>query len=280
MRRLILAACVAVGAHVLLFVTNTSWVLPKITPPKWGARPVVMSLEAIRAPSSVQSAKMHGKEINRPVERPKILRPKTAVKRIETKKTLHPRRPKHCIKLASKKHVRPLTRAARKVVKKREVLRVQERAKVLKQPGQPPQSIVESKISQIDTGQASEQSSTWSDISDDILAEVPDSHLASLSPGASEEDLIVEAQPAYLKNPPPRYPAIAKRRGYQGTVILEVLVSMDGAVKEVRVFESSGHKVLDKAAIKAVKGWLFEPGKKGSGPIDMWVKVPIRFVLK
>ncbi|RLB39870.1 MAG: hypothetical protein DRH12_10910 [Deltaproteobacteria bacterium] len=280
MGRLILAACVALGAHVLLLLTNTPWVLPKITPPKWGARPVVMTLEAVRAPTPVQSVKTDRKEINKSANRRKISTHKAVVKRTGGKKTPHPRRPKRRIKLARKKHVQPLMRAERKIVKKQESHPVQKQTLVSRQPEEPAQSILEPKASRMVTEQVLKQSRTWTGISDDILAEVPDSHLASLSTGASEQNLIVEARPAYLKNPPPPYPAIARRRGYQGTVILEVLVSKDGAVKDLRVFKSSGHKELDKTAMRAVKKWIFEPGKKGSTPIDMWVKVPIRFVLK
>jgi len=63
-------------------------------------------------------------------------------------------------------------------------------------------------------------------------------------------------------------------------VLIKVLVSRDGKVKEVKVFESSGHSLLDRAAIRVVKGWLFVPGMKGDQAIDMWVTVPIRFALK
>jgi len=280
MGRLILAACVAIGVHMLLFITNTFWVLPKITPPKWGARPVMLTLEAVRASSPGKSVRPDRNEMNRPIETRKILRQKAVVKRTETKKILHPKRPKPRIKVARKKHVHPLKRAAPKVVKKREIHPVQEQTLVSRQPKKPAPSIVEAKGSQTAAGQVSEQSSTRAGVRDDILAKVHGAHLASLSPGASKEDLIVEARPAYLENPPPPYPAIARRRGYQGTVILEVLVGKNGAVKDIRMFKSSGHKVLDRAAMKAVKGWIFEPGKKGSTPIDMWVKVPIRFVLR
>jgi protein TonB len=91
---------------------------------------------------------------------------------------------------------------------------------------------------------------------------------------------LTEAIPVYRKNPPPKYPRIARRRGYEGTVVMEVLVNRKGRVQAVRVHDSSGHTVLDKAAMTSVKKWLFEPGRRGKEKVDMWVKVPIRFRLK
>ncbi|MCF8080788.1 MAG: energy transducer TonB [Desulfobacterales bacterium] len=91
---------------------------------------------------------------------------------------------------------------------------------------------------------------------------------------------LIEARPLYRRNPPPDYPRLARRRGYQGTVVLDVLVDKTGRVKEVKVEESSGHGSLDRAAKQAVKRWRFTPGRRGDDPMDMWVKVPVRFELR
>jgi len=91
---------------------------------------------------------------------------------------------------------------------------------------------------------------------------------------------VQEAIPLYRINPPPRYPKIARKRGYQGTVMLSVFVDEDGLVKNLWVFTSSGYRLLDNAAVNAVRNWTFEPGMKGNRKVAMWVKVPIRFELK
>ncbi|MBW2047240.1 MAG: energy transducer TonB [Deltaproteobacteria bacterium] len=89
-----------------------------------------------------------------------------------------------------------------------------------------------------------------------------------------------EARPSYKDNPAPPYPRRARKRGYQGTVLLKVLVGRDGRVRELRVQTSSGHSILDRAAVKAVKQWIFEPGTVGNERVEMWVRVPVRFELK
>ncbi|MGA8180268.1 MAG: energy transducer TonB [Desulfobacterales bacterium] len=98
---------------------------------------------------------------------------------------------------------------------------------------------------------------------------------ASLSP----LETIHEAKPAYRSNPSPKYPRIARIRGFQGNVLLDVLVNADGTVEDIKIFKSSGHPVLDKAAKSTVKLWLFDPGRIGKRKVDMWVRVPIRFEL-
>lgn len=90
---------------------------------------------------------------------------------------------------------------------------------------------------------------------------------------------ILEARPIYRINPPPSYPIIARKRGYQGNVVLEVLVDKRGKVLDLKIFLSSGHSILDKTAISSVRKWLFEPGMRGNDKIEMWVRVPIRFKL-
>jgi protein TonB len=91
---------------------------------------------------------------------------------------------------------------------------------------------------------------------------------------------VIKAIPHYKKNPPPVYPRMARRRGHEGTVLMEVLVSREGRVEAVRLLESSGHDVLDHEAMSAVKRWVFEPARRGEEKVEMWVKVPVRFKLR
>lgn len=83
----------------------------------------------------------------------------------------------------------------------------------------------------------------------------------------------------YGSNPKPKYPGIATSRGWEGTVRLLVRVSVEGNCEEVTVQRSSGHDVLDEAAIEAVEKWKFIPAKRGDTPIASSVIVPINFVL-
>jgi len=96
---------------------------------------------------------------------------------------------------------------------------------------------------------------------------------------AEEAAEIIMARPLYRENPPPPYPPAARQRFYQGTVLLSVLVNEQGRVEELEVATSSGHPLLDRAALNGVRDWRFEPGRRNGKAIAMWVQVPVRFSL-
>ncbi len=83
----------------------------------------------------------------------------------------------------------------------------------------------------------------------------------------------------YLDNPAPAYPALARRLGEQGRVLLRVYVLADGTAGQVEIRESSGHERLDRAAREAVARWRFVPARQGERPVAAWVLVPISFNL-
>jgi protein TonB len=85
---------------------------------------------------------------------------------------------------------------------------------------------------------------------------------------------------AYLRNPPPDYPAQSKRRNESGKVYLRVYVSADGAAEKVELHTSSGWPRLDQAAGDAVRNWRFVPAKQGDQAVPAWVIVPINFNLE
>lgn len=84
---------------------------------------------------------------------------------------------------------------------------------------------------------------------------------------------------AYLNNPQPDYPAMSRRLGEEGRVLMKVLVSGDGKAKLVEIEESSGFDRLDTAAVNAVKKWRFIPARKNNQPLDAFVLVPMKFSL-
>jgi protein TonB len=84
----------------------------------------------------------------------------------------------------------------------------------------------------------------------------------------------------YLDNPAPAYPALSRRVGEHGRVLLRVYVQPDGAAAQVEVRESSGYERLDKAARDTVKRWRFVPAKQGDRGVAAWVLVPISFSIR
>jgi periplasmic protein TonB len=87
------------------------------------------------------------------------------------------------------------------------------------------------------------------------------------------------AHPRYRRNPTPDYPAPARQRGQEGLVLLGVRVTAEGRAAEVTVKQSSGHPMLDAAAVKAVRRWEFEPARLGAIALESNIEVPVRFQL-
>ncbi len=62
-------------------------------------------------------------------------------------------------------------------------------------------------------------------------------------------------------------------------MLLRVLVGLDGKPVQIEVEKSSRSRLLDRAAIDAVQGWVFNPGLRDGKPVQGWVLVPISFKL-
>lgn len=96
--------------------------------------------------------------------------------------------------------------------------------------------------------------------------------------GQQKSTVIHEAN--YRHWSPPAYPRRALDLGQEGTVTLHAQIAPNGLPKELKVAESSGYRLLDLAALAAVKTWEFEPARADGSTITSWVRVPVRFVIQ
>lgn len=109
----------------------------------------------------------------------------------------------------------------------------------------------------------------------------PAGDTAVAAQAAVTDDLdLAEAVPNYRSNPLPEYPYLARQRRWQGTVWLLVDVSADGLVNGLRIEQSCGHSVLDRAASRTVQRWRFTPARRGGVPVASRVRIPVRFHLE
>ena len=106
--------------------------------------------------------------------------------------------------------------------------------------------------------------------------------VASVEPPAAAKP-VAQTEPlfnaAYLNNPAPEYPAAAKRRGIEGTVILGVQVTANGRAAHITIHKTSGSDLLDFSALEAVSKWEFVPARAGDQNVESNVRVPITFSL-
>ena len=87
-------------------------------------------------------------------------------------------------------------------------------------------------------------------------------------------------KPGYFRNPPPPYPAEARRLKQEGRTLLEVVVTAQGTVGSAKIKQSSGYPLLDEAALRAVEHWRFRPAEMAGLRVETVAEVPIRFQLK
>ncbi|MFZ2266729.1 MAG: TonB family protein [Azonexus sp.] len=85
---------------------------------------------------------------------------------------------------------------------------------------------------------------------------------------------------AYLNNPAPDYPALSRRLGEEGKVVLRVFVAESGRPAQIDIRTSSGSPRLDQAAQAAVGRWQFVAARRGEEAVAAWVLVPLIFNLR
>jgi protein TonB len=77
----------------------------------------------------------------------------------------------------------------------------------------------------------------------------------------------------------PHYPEAARREGAEGVVTLRFEVLTSGKVGTVQIQRTTGRQDLDRAAVEAIRTWLFEPARRGKEAVAVWVTLPVRFEL-
>lgn len=88
------------------------------------------------------------------------------------------------------------------------------------------------------------------------------------------------SSPEPLLNKPPVYPEAARRNHWDGTVVLRLWISELGHVERSEVATSSGHDVLDAAAVSAVNAWQFRPALRGGTGVAVTVLLPVVYDLR
>ena len=90
----------------------------------------------------------------------------------------------------------------------------------------------------------------------------------------------VDAHPSLERAIKPNYPISSRRRGEEGTVILDVTVATDGKAAKVVRIASSGFPDLDQAAERAAARALFKPGTRDGKPVESVARLTLIFRLR
>lgn len=80
-----------------------------------------------------------------------------------------------------------------------------------------------------------------------------------------------------IKRVEPVYPALARQARISGTVELTGIIGTDGRIKELRVLR--GHPLLAKAALDAVRQWIYEATLLNGEPVEVIAPITVTFRL-
>ncbi|GAM68564.1 ferric siderophore transport system [Vibrio sp. JCM 19236] len=103
---------------------------------------------------------------------------------------------------------------------------------------------------------------------------------ASTNAASASKPKMVKKPTFSAKPTPVGYPRLAQKRGWQGNTLIEIWINEEGKQIKQAIVNSSGHKILDEAAMKAVAEWQFQRRSEQGQRIAYRVQVPINFQLK
>ena len=86
----------------------------------------------------------------------------------------------------------------------------------------------------------------------------------------------LDQKPRVVYQPAPIYPPELARKNMQGTVYVLFIVDKTGRTRDLKI-QKSTHPAFNEPAIRAVKQWKFEPGKRKGQPVQFRMRVPITF---
>jgi protein TonB len=86
-------------------------------------------------------------------------------------------------------------------------------------------------------------------------------------------------KPTYVPDVQDYYPEVSRRNGEEGRAIVKVCVSAAGKIDSVEAAASTGHPLLDEAALKVAKAFRFKPATSEGKPVASCANLPVKFEL-
>jgi len=100
---------------------------------------------------------------------------------------------------------------------------------------------------------------------------------ASLTKASEHVEMSADASEIVSRPVKPGYPMLARQMKVQGSVILQALISRDGAIQDLHVM--SGPPILAGAAREAVKQWRFKPHYLGAEAVETQARITVNFTI-
>ena len=86
-------------------------------------------------------------------------------------------------------------------------------------------------------------------------------------------------KPTFVPDVQDYYPEVSRRNGEEGRAIVKVCVNVAGKIDSVEIANSTGHPLLDEAALKVAKAFRFKPATSEGKPVVSCPTLPVKFEL-
>jgi periplasmic protein TonB len=86
-------------------------------------------------------------------------------------------------------------------------------------------------------------------------------------------------KPTFVPDVQDYYPEVSRRNGEEGRAIVKVCVNVAGKIDSVEIATTTGHPLLDEAALKVAKAFRFKPATSEGKPVASCPTLPVKFEL-
>ncbi|AZZ95159.1 TonB family protein [Hahella sp. KA22] len=242
-----MALVASLAAHVALMLYFNS---PQPTKNRLTSTTMTVAIQAPAAPTPVSTAPAQAQPaVSKPTPQP-VLQPAPQPQPVDTPEPVSPQP-----KMAAKRVETPVPKpkpvpASKPVVQEKTPKPTQAAHKTV------PQSIPQTTTAKPQVTPAVNKPAQATPPTPASLEPAPVLAVAPVSaPVAVSAPSVSRYQLGEANTPKPEYPGLATRRGWQGTVMVELLVDAFGNPVKVSLKRSSGYTVLDKQALKTLSGW-------------------------
>lgn len=107
----------------------------------------------------------------------------------------------------------------------------------------------------------------------------PETPVASLQQKKPERITLggVVVQAKLIRRVTPVYPPLAIQTHVSGTVRLQAVIALDGHIQDLQLL--SGHALLVRAALDAVRQWVYQPTLLNGAPVEVLTTIDVIFTL-
>jgi protein TonB len=86
-------------------------------------------------------------------------------------------------------------------------------------------------------------------------------------------------KPSFVPNVQDYYPDASRRAGEEGRATVKICVNATGKIDSVDIVTTTGHPLLDEAALKVARAFRFKPATSEGKPVASCPSLPVKFEL-